>query len=104
LGGYLASRVNKEKKMETSNRYIIVANSGRGRHKAWKILDLHRAELLPDVYDYKPFEECLALNKKKNGVVVIEHAPIENAAEQPRALDLLSGSAKSASLAQPANQ
>lgn len=61
--------------METENRYIIVANSGRGRHKAWKILDLHRVELLPDVYDYKPFQECLALNKKKNGVTVIEHAP-----------------------------
>lgn len=61
--------------METENRYIIVANSGRGRHKAYKILDLHEMELLPDVYDRKPFEECLALNKKKNGITVIEHAP-----------------------------
>jgi len=61
--------------METENRYIIVANSGRGRHKAYKILDLHKMELLPDVYDRKPIDECLALNKKKNGVTVIEHAP-----------------------------
>ena len=61
--------------METTNRYIIVANSGRGRNKAYKILDLHHVELLPEVYDYKPFEECLALNKKKNGWTLIEHAP-----------------------------
>lgn len=67
--------------METNNRYIIVANSGRGCRKAWKILDLHQLVLLPEVYDYKPFEECLALNKKKNGWTLIEHAP-EDAAEQ----------------------
>ncbi len=67
--------------MEINNRYIIVANSGRGHYKAWKILDLHRVELLPEVYAYKPFEECLALNKKKNGWTLIEHVPEENAAE-----------------------
>jgi|GEM_PF-6998221 len=61
--------------METENRYIIVANSGSGRHKAFKILDLREMELLPEVYDRKPFDECLALNKKKNGVTVIEHVP-----------------------------
>jgi hypothetical protein len=61
--------------METENRYIIVANSGRGRSKAYKILDLHKMELLPEVYERKPVDECLALNKKKNGVTVIEHAP-----------------------------
>jgi hypothetical protein len=49
--------------MEINNRYIIVTNSGRGRRKAWKILDLHRSVLLPKVYDYKPFRECLELNK-----------------------------------------
>ena len=66
--------------METQNRYIIVANSGRGRNKAYKILDLHNMELLPETYDRKPVDECLALNKKENGVTVIEHAPITSAA------------------------
>ena len=60
--------------METSNRYIIVANSGRGRNKAFRILDLERMEFVGEVYDYKPFNECLSLNKKQNGVTVIEHA------------------------------
>lgn len=60
--------------METSNRYIIVANSGRGRNKAFRILDLERMEFVGEVCNYKPFNECLALNKKQNGVTVIEHA------------------------------
>ena len=37
---------------------------------------------MPEVYDYKPFKECLALNKKKNGWTLIEQSPEENAAEQ----------------------
>lgn len=68
--------------METSNRYIIVSNSGRGRNKGYKILDLERMELSSETWDYKPLDECLALNKKENGVTVIEFSPVENIAQQ----------------------
>jgi len=48
--------------MET-NRYIIVVNSGRGRHRAWKILDRVTLTLSTETYDYKPVAECKRLNE-----------------------------------------
>jgi hypothetical protein len=44
------------------NRYAIVVNSGRGRYRAWKILDRATLKLSAETYEYKPVEECKKLN------------------------------------------
>ena len=45
--------------MKLINRFIIVTN---GR-KSWRILDLALSEFVGGIYDYKPVEECRALNE-----------------------------------------
>ena len=70
--------------METKHRYIIVSNSGRAHRKNYKILDLHKIELLPETYEHKPISECFALNKEKSGVTVIEHALDNTYTEQAK--------------------